>query len=107
MNVSAAVVVTLVEFLGGLALISGPYTRWAAVLLAANMSVAVLKVHLRVGFFGRRDGRTTRSRSWLGLVGDFDLGRSRGADFIDAGDDVAGEGVEGRCMGDVGLAQGD
>jgi len=33
----AAVVVTLVEFLGGLALLLGLFTRWVAIPLAVNM----------------------------------------------------------------------
>ncbi|MEK6718123.1 MAG: DoxX family protein [candidate division NC10 bacterium] len=47
----AAVVVTLVEFLGGLALLLGLFTRWAAIPLAINMAVAILTVHLQAGFF--------------------------------------------------------
>lgn len=47
----AAVVVTLVEFLGGLALVLGLLTRWAAALLAIDMAVAVVVVHLPAGFF--------------------------------------------------------
>jgi putative oxidoreductase len=47
----AAVVVTLVEFLGGLALVIGSFTRWAAALLAFDMLVAIMTVHLKGGFF--------------------------------------------------------
>jgi len=47
----AAPVVTAVEVLGGLALILGAYTSWAALLLAVNMTVAILVVKLSGGFF--------------------------------------------------------
>ncbi|MEJ2185428.1 MAG: DoxX family protein [Gemmatimonadota bacterium] len=47
----AAVVVTFVELLGGVALVLGLFTRWAGVLLAADMLVAILKVRLHGGFF--------------------------------------------------------
>lgn len=44
-------VVTVVEFFGGLALVLGLFTRWAAALIACDMLVAVTVVHLRGGFF--------------------------------------------------------
>ena len=52
----AAIVVTLVEFLGGIALILGVGVRWAALLLAIDMAVAVVKVHLPHGFFAQKSG---------------------------------------------------
>lgn len=45
-----AVVVALVEFFGGIALLIGFLTRWAAVLLGINMLVAFFLVHLKNGF---------------------------------------------------------
>lgn len=47
----SAVVVTLVEFLGGAALILGIGTQVAAVLLAINMLGAIYFVHGRNGFY--------------------------------------------------------
>jgi putative oxidoreductase len=52
----SAVVVTFVEFLGGLALILGVFTTIAAVLLAIDMLVAILKVHAPHGFFLQANG---------------------------------------------------
>ncbi len=50
-----AVVVTLSEFLGGITLILGFLTRFAAFALAVDMAVAVFHVHLRKVFFFRTD----------------------------------------------------
>ena len=47
----SAVAVTAAEFLGGLALVAGFLTRWAALPIAFSMAVAALTVHLKGGFF--------------------------------------------------------
>ena len=51
-----AVVVTLVEVVGGIALILGLFTRVAAIMLAVDMLVATLTAHLANGFFAQNGG---------------------------------------------------
>jgi putative oxidoreductase len=51
-----AVIVTLVEFVGGIMLIAGLAVRVAAALIACDMVVAILKVHLPHGFFNQNGG---------------------------------------------------
>jgi len=52
----SAVVVTLVEFVGGILLVAGVGTRVAAALLAVDMTVAILVVHLKHGFGAQNGG---------------------------------------------------
>ncbi|SRR5258708_1779389 len=52
----SAVVVTLVEFIGGILLIAGVGTRFAAAALALDMTVAILAVHLKHGFYAQNGG---------------------------------------------------
>ncbi|RPH39557.1 MAG: DoxX family protein [Planctomycetota bacterium] len=47
----SAVAVTAAELGGGLALVAGLFTRWAALPLAFSMAVAAVTVHLKGGFF--------------------------------------------------------
>jgi putative oxidoreductase len=48
---AAAIVLTAIEFFGGLALILGILTRYIAIMLAFDMAVAIVMVHWRSGFF--------------------------------------------------------
>lgn len=47
----AAIVVMIVEFVGGILLVTGLATRLPAALLAIDMLVAILVVHAKHGFF--------------------------------------------------------
>ena len=47
----SATLATAAECLGGLALLLGLFTRWAAIPLSINMLVAIFMVHLKNGFF--------------------------------------------------------
>ena len=47
----AATVVIAVELLGGLAILAGFKTRWASLLLAIDMTVAIVAARLHGGFF--------------------------------------------------------
>ena len=47
----AAVLVSFVEFAGGLFLVFGVLTKWAAFALLIEMLVALFKVHIKSGFF--------------------------------------------------------
>jgi len=52
----SAVIVSLVEFVGGILLIAGIAVRVAAALNAIDMTVAILVVHLRHGFAAQNGG---------------------------------------------------
>jgi putative oxidoreductase len=52
----AAVILIMVELLGGALLIVGLGTRWAATLIAIDMLVAILTVHMKHGFFSASQG---------------------------------------------------
>jgi putative oxidoreductase len=52
----AAVVLTLVELLGGIALIVGVLVRYFATLLAIDILVAIILVHVKNGFFTSKGG---------------------------------------------------
>jgi putative oxidoreductase len=51
-----AVIVTLVEFVGGILLITGLATRIPAALIAIDMIVAILAVHAKHGFYNQAGG---------------------------------------------------
>jgi putative oxidoreductase len=47
-----AIILAVVEFFGGICVLLGLFTRYAAALLFIDMAVAILKVHLRHGLIG-------------------------------------------------------
>lgn len=51
-----AIIITVVEFFGGIALLIGLLTRYSAALIAIDMLVALLVVHLPNGFLIQRGG---------------------------------------------------
>ena len=51
-----AVILTVVELVGGILLITGLATRIPAVLLAIDMLVALITVHMKHGFFAQTGG---------------------------------------------------
>jgi putative oxidoreductase len=51
-----AVILTVVELVGGILLISGLATRIPSVLLAIDMLVALITVHMHHGFFAQTGG---------------------------------------------------
>jgi putative oxidoreductase len=52
----AATLVSLLEFVGGAALLAGLFTRWVAIPLGIDALVATLLVHLPRGFFVAQGG---------------------------------------------------
>lgn len=61
-------VVTITEFFGGLCVLFGFLTRLWAAGLVIDMAVAVLKVHLRVGFFWLTQGGGLEFPLTLGVL---------------------------------------
>jgi len=52
----AALLVSVVEFVGGLCLVFGLLTKWSTLLLIINMLVAFFSVHLKNGFSVSKGG---------------------------------------------------
>jgi len=52
----SALLVSVVEFVGGILLVLGVLSRWSAVLLLVDMLVAFFLVHLRNGFLVSKGG---------------------------------------------------
>jgi putative oxidoreductase len=64
----AAMMVTAVEIVGGIALIVGLASRWAVIPLAADMLAALFMFHLRRGFFVGEGGGEHAMLLLAGLV---------------------------------------
>ncbi|MEN3038419.1 MAG: DoxX family protein [Candidatus Kryptonium sp.] len=62
-----AVIVALVEFVGGIVLILGIFSRWAGLLIAINMIVATLLVKVKVGLIAPMDKPGTGAELDLAL----------------------------------------
>jgi len=65
---SAVVLVAIVEFVGGAALVVGLFTRWAAALLTIDMVVAILVVGLDGGFWVWNNGASFPLAMLAGVV---------------------------------------
>ena len=61
-------VVSITEFVGGICIFFGFLTRFWAAGLVIDMTVAVLKIHINVGFFWLRQGGGLEFPMTLGLV---------------------------------------
>lgn len=61
-------VVTITEFFGGLCIVFGFLTRFWAAGLVIDMTVAILKIHINVGFFWLRPGGGLEFPLTLGVV---------------------------------------
>lgn len=61
-------VVTLTEFIGGICVFFGFLTRFWAAGFVIDMAVAILKVHVNVGFFWQRPGGGLEFPMTLGLI---------------------------------------
>ena len=64
-----AAVLAVVEFGGGILLVLGGLTRWAALALAVDMAIAIWKVHYAYGFFLSASGRGDGVEYTLVLLG--------------------------------------
>lgn len=59
---------SFVELLGGLALVAGVWTRWAGILLAVEIAVAIALVKLQFGYVGGYEFELTLLLGSLGIA---------------------------------------